>query len=129
MNAEESSYDILHVEDKRNIMVLARSVLEREDGPNYSFHSASRPDEAYQKMRENDIDLVITDLKIPKGKEGLTVADRVQEEYGVPVVMYTMESGMESEFIERAPDQPRGFYSKEEDSAIGLREEVERFLE
>lgn len=128
MEVEQSTYNILHVEDKKNIRTLAKNVLDREDGPNYSFESASTPNEAYQKMRENDIDLVITDLKIPRGEEGLTVADRVQERYGVPVVMYTMESDMESEFIKRAPDQPRGFYSKKEGSKLGLREEVERFL-
>jgi two-component system response regulator AtoC len=77
---------ILVVDDEPNLRRVLSAQLER-DG--YDIHSAEDGEEALAVLREHHIDLVITDLRMPK-LDGMELLRRVVElDEELPVVMLT----------------------------------------
>ena len=77
---------ILVVDDEPNLRRVLRAQLER-DG--YDVHTAEDGEQAIGLLRENHLDLVITDLRMPK-IDGMELLRRiVSSEDAVPVVMIT----------------------------------------
>src|SRR6187551_3072531 len=77
---------ILVVDDELNLRRVLAAQLER-DG--YDIHSAEDGEEALAVLREHHIDLVITDLRMPK-LDGMELLRRVVElDEELPVVMLT----------------------------------------
>ena len=128
MTEEQIEYDILHVDDDPGFANLVKTVFEKADTFSYNLDTVNSVQDFYESFRNNDYDVVITDLNIHNGEEGLTLANNVQDEQDIPVVMYTLKEDMEEVFLESAPDEPRGFHSKKDDYVLGLVEEAERLL-
>ncbi|MBI5050869.1 MAG: sigma-54-dependent Fis family transcriptional regulator [Nitrospirae bacterium] len=84
---------ILIVEDKDSMAQMLRQTLELEG---YSVIVASDGAEGIKKLKENKIDAVITDLKLPK-KDGLEVLKASKEENPlVPVIVMTAFGSIET---------------------------------
>jgi len=79
------SSTILLVDDEDSIQTLLTYPLER-DG--YRVVQARDGDEALRRFREQEIDLVVLDLMLPK-VDGLEVCRRIRSESTVPIVMLT----------------------------------------
>jgi DNA-binding NtrC family response regulator len=80
------SYNILVVDDERNILRVVSTTLKNEQ---YAVESAQTVEEAIDKFGRNGYDLVITDLKLP-GRTGLELLEYAKtREPDVPVVMIT----------------------------------------
>src|SRR5438067_10293655 len=84
-NMSTTAATILLVDDEDSIQTLLTYPLER-DG--YRVVQARDGDEALRLFREQEIDLVVLDLMLPK-VDGLEVCRRLRAESTVPIVMLT----------------------------------------
>lgn len=83
-----SKETILVVDDEEDILELVRFHLSREG---YDVLCAETGEEAWRKIRENHIDLLVIDLMLP-GIDGLELTRRLkrdQQTRSIPVVMLT----------------------------------------
>lgn len=105
---------ILVVDDEPSIRRTLREILEYEA---FEVDEAVDGDEALQKMRANQYDVVMLDVKMPK-RDGMEVLQTAREEMPeVPIIMIsghgTIETAVEStklgafDFIEKPPDLNR----------------------
>lgn len=85
-------YLILVVEDEKNISDVIKAYLEKED---YEVLTAFDGQEALEKFNENDIDLIILDLMIPK-ISGEEVCSKIRTSSDVPIIMLTAKSDEDS---------------------------------
>ena len=76
---------ILLVDDEESIQKLLTFPLER-DG--YRVVQARDGEEALERFREEDVDLVLLDLALPK-LDGIEVCRRLRAESTVPILMLT----------------------------------------
>jgi len=77
---------LLIVDDEKNIRVGLKSMIDREFIGAYAFHFAADGEEALQVLDEADIDLVITDIRMPV-MDGITLIHRLQEREPRPDVL------------------------------------------
>jgi two-component system, NtrC family, nitrogen regulation response regulator NtrX len=105
---------ILVVDDEPSIRRTLRDILEYED---YGVVEAADGEEALAKLRSNQFDLVLLDIKMPK-RDGMEVLETVSNEMPeIPVVMIsghgTVETAVEAtkkgafDFVEKPPDLNR----------------------
>ena len=106
--------NILVVDDEPSIRRTLREILEYEE---FQVEEAVDGEEALQKMRANQYDLVMLDVKMPK-RDGMEVLATARDEMPeVPIIMIsghgTIETAVEStklgafDFIEKPPDLNR----------------------
>ncbi len=76
---------ILLVDDEESIQTLLTYPLEREG---YRVVQARTGDEALERFSEQDVDLVVLDLMLPR-VDGLEVCRRLRAESTVPIIMLT----------------------------------------
>jgi DNA-binding NtrC family response regulator len=77
---------VLVVDDEANLRRVLAALLARE---NYDVHTAENGEVALQILREHHIDLVITDLRMPR-MDGMELLREVQRlDHALPVVMLT----------------------------------------
>ena len=89
----EDRHQILVVDDEANLRRVLAAQLER-DG--YEVHTAQDGNQAIEFIREHHVDLVITDLRMPK-VGGMDLLRWVQtEEPQVPVVMLTAHATVDT---------------------------------
>ena len=74
---------ILVIDDEVDMLMLLRMII--EDNTDYDVETTNSPTEGLKMFREEDYDLVITDLKMP-GLDGMEV----------PVIMITAYGSMET---------------------------------
>jgi DNA-binding NtrC family response regulator len=105
---------ILVVDDEPSIRRTLREILEYED---FKVEEAVDGEEALQKMRGNQFDVVMLDVKMPK-RDGMDVLETARDEMPeVPIIMIsghgTIETAVEAtklgafDFIEKPPDLNR----------------------
>lgn len=70
--------NLLIVDDERNIRVGLKSMIDREFAGAYSFYFAADGEEALQVLEDKEMDLVITDIRMPV-MDGITLIQRLQE--------------------------------------------------
>ncbi len=77
---------ILIVDDEKNYLVVLEAMLE---GEGYEIVTADNAQDALKLVREADLDLIITDMKMPcmSGMELLEECKKIKEE--IPVIMMT----------------------------------------
>jgi DNA-binding NtrC family response regulator len=80
---------ILVVDDEKNIRRTLRMVLE---GPGYSVIEAGSAEEALTRLDEDDIDLVVLDVRLP-GMSGIDALDRIRKRPGSEALPIIMISG------------------------------------
>jgi len=92
---------ILVIDDEESHLQLLRDALGRKD---YEVFATSDPAEGFQMLKDNDIKLVLLDIRMPK-KTGFDLYKEFEEYQTVPVLFVT---GFPEEF------------SAESDEVIGL---------
>lgn len=84
---------ILIIDDEVDMLMLLRMII--EDNTDYDVESTNSPTEGIKLFRENDYDLIITDLKMP-GLDGMDIFDEFKEmKPDVPVIMITAYGSIE----------------------------------
>lgn len=131
MSSQKENYQILHVDDQILYRNLLEDAFNGENFEGYELNSVSDTESVYAELDNSEIeyDLLITDLEIPNGDEGMILADNVQDSYDIPVLMNTSLDQRRDEFLNRAPDEPRDFLSKGGMTLEDLRESIDGLLE
>lgn len=84
---------ILVLDDEK---VFRKEIKEFLDGEGFSVLTAERPSEAFSILSENQIDILILDLRLPE-MDGLQVLTKVKEEYpDIEVIMITGHGDMDA---------------------------------
>lgn len=85
---------ILIIDDEVDMLMLLRMII--EDNTDYDVETTNSPSEGIKLFREEDYDLVITDLKMP-GLDGMDIFDEFKElKPEVPVIMITAYGSIET---------------------------------
>ncbi|MGH2352265.1 MAG: sigma-54-dependent transcriptional regulator, partial [Chloroflexota bacterium] len=80
---------ILVADDDKAILALLETFLK---GEGYEFESARSGEEAVEKAKANPPDLLLVDIYMPPGIDGLEVIKRLQaEKLQVPVILFTAQ--------------------------------------
>jgi len=88
-----AQHRILVVDDEKSMQQFLTALLRREG---YEVLNASSGEEALDTVREHDVDLVITDLKMP-GMDGIQLLERIKKaDPGIPVVIMTAYASQKS---------------------------------
>lgn len=100
---------VLIVEDEP---IIARNIAMYLDNHDYSVAGiAYDPDEALSFLRQSQPDLVLLDVNLESDQDGIDVAERINERYGIPFVFLTSYSDRET--LDRAKKTgPSGFIVK-----------------
>jgi len=87
---EEKKLSILVLDDDPIIRNLLRSMLKEKT----NLHVADKPSKAFEVLKKEDIDLLISDFMLPE-MNGLEVLDKVKENYPeIEVIMISAEGDM-----------------------------------
>ncbi len=95
------SAKILIIDDEVDMLMLLRMII--EDNTNYEVETTNSPTEGIKLLKEEDFDLVITDLKMP-GMDGMELFDEFREiKPEIPVIIITAYGSPEtaSEALQR----------------------------
>jgi len=89
VGAREERKNILVVDDDEQILLVWRGALEGYSG-HWHVETAQTGQEALEKIRKADFDLVVTDLRMPGGMDGCDLTVAVRRLIGdVPVIWIT----------------------------------------
>src|SRR5512145_592750 len=84
---------ILVLDDERVFRDEIKEFLET-DG--FEVHLAPKPSVAFELLKQNEIDIMILDLKLPE-MDGITVLQKVKEQYhDIEVIMITGHGDMDA---------------------------------
>jgi DNA-binding NtrC family response regulator len=84
---------ILVVDDELDMLTLLRMMI--EDSTNYEVETTNNASEAVKILSEKDIDLVISDLKMP-GMDGMELFDEIKDiKPDIPVIIITAYGSLE----------------------------------
>jgi DNA-binding NtrC family response regulator len=87
------AHRILIVDDELDMLMLLRMMI--EDSTEYEVETTNNPSEAIKMLKEKNIDLVISDLKMP-GMDGIELFDELREvSPDVPVIIITAYGSLE----------------------------------
>ncbi len=73
---EREEVTVLHIDDEREFLQTAKRCLELEEG--FSVYSASSVEEALERMKEQDFDVIVSDYMMPS-KNGLEFLRELRE--------------------------------------------------
>jgi two-component system NtrC family response regulator len=77
---------VLIVDDEKNYLIVLEALLAPEG---YEIITADNPGKALQLIRERDLDLVITDMKMP-GISGMTILEEAKKiNADIPIIIMT----------------------------------------
>jgi DNA-binding NtrC family response regulator len=85
----------------------------------YKVKEASSAKEAFESINREDFDLIITDLKMPSGKEGIEVLKKAKEKNPSSIVMIISAFGSIEDAVEAMKEGATDFLRKE-----NIREEL-----
>ncbi len=121
--------DILVVDDSAAIRKILQRVLRQTGMSIRTIHEAGDGQEALEKLKANRIDLVLTDINMPKmdGLQFLAAMKSSAECRQVPVVMITTEGG-ETKVAEAVRLGAAG-YVRKPFTADQIKEKLAGFLE
>lgn len=81
------SAKILVIDDEVDMLMLLRMII--EDNTHYEVETTNSPTEGIKLLKEEDFDLVITDLKMP-GMDGMELFDEFRDiKPEIPVIIIT----------------------------------------
>lgn len=107
---------ILIVEDERILAVSLRMDLE-EIGYEEIF-LATHCDEAVEKVRQNDIDLILMDINIAGEKSGIETASLISQFSKTPIIYLTGETDLDTRTKAEAISNCRGYLTKPVDMEL-----------
>lgn len=83
---------VLIVDDERSIQIVLQRALEAE----CAVLTASSAEDGLQLMARNQVDLVLLDVNMPGGMDGMEALSQIQATWRIPVIIMTARSGMQS---------------------------------
>jgi DNA-binding NtrC family response regulator len=84
---------ILVVDDELDMLMLLRMMI--EDSTDYEVETTNNPSEALKMLTEKDVDLIISDLKMP-GLDGMELFDEAKDiKPDIPVIIITAYGSLE----------------------------------
>lgn len=90
---EDLKAKILIIDDEENIRKMLARALEAE---NYQVETALNGEDGLEKLKENDFDLILLDLKLP-GMDGIEILEAMRkQDILVPVLIVTGYGSVES---------------------------------
>ena len=105
----ETAKRVLIVEDEEDILTAWRTALEQKG---YVVETADSADEALIVIKENDIDLVLTDIVMP-GRDGIELTSLIKESNPEIKILAVSggggKLGLPEELLERAMDNGADF--------------------
>ncbi len=121
--------DILVVDDSAAIRKILQRVLRQTGMSIRTIHEAGDGQEAIEKLKANRIDLVLTDINMPKmdGLQFLAAMKSSADHRHIPVVMITTEGG-ETKVAEAVRLGAAG-YVRKPFTADQIKEKLAGFLE
>ncbi|MBW2690870.1 MAG: sigma-54-dependent Fis family transcriptional regulator, partial [Deltaproteobacteria bacterium] len=87
------SKNILIIDDESGIRDALAGVLEDE---NFNPVSASSAEEGMQLIEEENIDLILLDIWLGEGMDGLTALSAIREQHNIPVIMISGHGTIET---------------------------------
>lgn len=115
--------EILIVDDQQGIRLLLNEVFKKEG---FTTHLAANGLDALKVAKENSLDCVLLDLKIP-GMDGLEILARLKKDYPhLPVMMMT--AYVEQHIIDRATELGVTKYFTKPFNIFEVRDEVKKIL-
>ena len=81
-------YNILVVDDDKEIVGATEIYLKKEG---YNIIKAYNGNEALEKIKENDIHLIILDIMMPE-KDGLETLEEIRKDKSIPVILLSAKS-------------------------------------
>jgi len=107
---------ILIIEDEDNIRRVLKRILEQMD-KTYQIEEAANGEEGFEKIKKNDYDLVLCDIKMPK-KDGIEVLEESRKiKPEIPFIMISGHGDLKTavqtmrlgayDYIEKPPDLNR----------------------
>ncbi len=103
--------DVLIVDDSAAIRKILRRVLQQAEVPLGEVHEAGDGAEAIEKLKTNKVQLVLSDINMPK-MDGLQLLNRIRQDWrDLPVIMITTE-GSQAKVIEAVQLGARGYVRK-----------------
>ncbi len=85
---------ILIIDDEVDMLMLLRMII--EDNTDYEVETTNSPSEGIKLLRNEQFDLVVTDLKMP-GMDGMELFDEFKEiKPDVPVIIITAYGSVET---------------------------------
>ncbi|MFB6347426.1 MAG: response regulator [bacterium] len=104
-----SGREILIVEDEQITAMEVQSMLEEMDYNVVGIEDTGKA--ALEVLEENSVDLVIMDIRLPGGMDGIETTRRINEEHDVPVIYFSAYS--DDQTLEGAREtEPAGFLIK-----------------
>jgi len=98
------SYDILIVDDSPSMRKVVKKIIEMSGFPVKEFYEANNGLEGLKCCRQEQVDLIVTDLNMP-GMDGLTFIEHLHQDKDlqqIPVVIVSTEG--RSEIVHEAKD-------------------------
>lgn len=104
-----STPKILLVEDEQ---IAAMDIREMIEESNYEVPNVVRTaEEALDHLENDEVELVIMDIRLPGEKDGVDAVEEINESYDIPIVYLTAHS--DEKTLERAKQtNPAGFLVK-----------------
>ncbi len=95
MSEEKKTWKVLIMDDEGiNLEMISDLIVGAGNSKGYEveIHKTREPDKALEIMKEEEIDLVITDMDIGRGTNGLELAYNVKKiNESVPVIIFTTD--------------------------------------
>ena len=86
---------ILVVDDEDSVRIMVKEILEPSG---YDIIEASNGEEAYQQVKDSDVDLLITDIVMPE-KSGIDLIMQLHDEYPkMPILAISGGGGIQGRF-------------------------------
>ncbi|MFW6040280.1 MAG: response regulator [Thermoplasmatota archaeon] len=77
---EDKIYNILLVDDERDVLTVLKTVLERADRFDCNVYTSENADEAFEELEKRVFDLVLADHKMP-GMKGVELLTKIKDMY------------------------------------------------
>jgi len=86
-SGEESPIRVLHVDDEAGLLKVAKQILEMQG--NFEVETAASVEEAQEKMRKKEFDVIVSDYIMP-GKDGLEFLKELRDSSNnIPFIIFT----------------------------------------
>ncbi len=84
---QETFIRVLHVDDDSDFLVVSNRILEQQGS--FQFEYALSVEEAYEKMKKKEFDVIVSDYKMPK-KDGLQFLTELRTNgNNIPFILFT----------------------------------------
>ncbi|HAR61844.1 MAG: hypothetical protein DKM50_11955 [Candidatus Margulisiibacteriota bacterium] len=120
------SYSILVVDDSRSLRMVIRKLLESTDYLFSNIYEAGNGKEALDLLKDNEVNMVLTDINMPE-MDGINLVKVMKmREYDIPTIVVSTDASQET-VITAIKFGAKG-YIKKPFSADKIKDVLDKFL-